>query len=547
MYIYSKKAKYKMSFQFNDDLLKSVFETSKLFMGIFDNETGRFVYINGAGFKLLKISGLNEFDEAFPNGIRKVGLTEEHMENIATQIQKNSVFEEEQLFKNSLGEEFWGNLQISNFNFNGKNYYYIILADISIQKLAEQHEKDQELRFEALFMHAAIGIIMVDKPGNIVLSNHFANNIFGYETAELLGKKLSILIPENVRKSHELTHEIYTENPQPRPMGVGLDLKGQKKDGSLFPLEISLSHFKSGDTPYYISFINDVTFKRKAEESLISTNSEIKKLNENLEREVVSRTNALVETLRSLEKSKKELEIALNKEKELGELKSRFVSMASHEFRTPLTSIQSAASLIEKYDDKDGQEKREKHTHRIKAAVGNLTDILEEFLSVGKLEEGKVEIKLSIFDLKELIEDCRMDLKSTLKLGQSIEYQHIGEDKLNLDKSIIRKIIINLCSNAIKFSPPNSTIYLTTEINEKSFYLKVKDNGIGISEDDQKHLFDRFFRGANVTNIQGTGLGLHIVARYVQLLNGKISLKSELDKGTELIIEIDLRNVNSIP
>ncbi len=533
-----------MGFQFNDNFLDSVFETSKLFMGVFDKEIFRFVYINNFGLKLLKINNLKEFDKAFPNGIRKEKLTKELIGNMLLHVNEKSIYEEETLLINSDGVEFWGNLQITKFRYAEKPYYYVIISDISSQKLAEQHEKDLEIRFEALFMHAAIGIIMVDKPGNILLSNRFADRLFGYDVGELIGEKLEILIPKNSRESHEHTYKIYTLNPQSRPMGAGLNLNGQKKDGSLFPVEISLSHFKSGETPYYISFINDMTFKKKAEENLITKNSEIQKLNANLEREVVSRTNALVETLKTLEKSKKELEIALNKEKELGELKSRFVSMASHEFRTPLTAIQSAASLIEKYDDKDGQEKREKHTQRIKAAVGNLTDILEEFLSVGKLEEGKVVTNVSNFDLNELIEDCIIDLRSTLKSGQTIDYQHIGSNELSLDKSLLRKIIINLCSNAIKFSPANSIIDLNTEINGTSFLLKVNDNGIGISEEDKKHLFDRFFRGKNVTNIQGTGLGLHIVARYVDLLKGKIMLKSDLNKGTEFAIEFKINKAD---
>lgn len=519
-----------MDFPFSDNLLNAFFETSKLFMGIFDFEKNNFVYINKAGLKLLKISSVINYYNHF--------IKDKNIDEIGVYLEKNLIFEEEKKYLKADGEEFWGNLQLSNFEYNGKNYYYIILADITHQKVVEQYVKDEENRFEALFSHAAIGIIMVDKSSKIVLSNRFADVLFGYEPGELVKQNLEILIPQNVRESHKKTYENYTQKPQSRAMGLGFDLNGRRKDGSLFPVEISLSHFKSGETPYYISFINDMSFKKKAEENLINKSSEIQKLNENLEREVVSRTNALVETLKTLEKSKKELELALSKEKELGELKSRFVSMASHEFRTPLTAIQSAASLIDKYDDKDGQEKREKHTNRIKAAVGNLTDILEEFLSVGRLEEGKIEINKASFLLQNLIEDCKMDLSSTLKEGQVIDYKHIGDPLLNTDKSLLRKIIINLGSNAIKFSPVNGTIYIKTEITKTDFKLSIKDNGIGISKEDQKHLFDRFFRGKNVINIQGTGLGLHIVARYITLLGGSITVESELNTGTKFTVAI---------
>eukprot|EP01137_Pigoraptor_chileana_P021325 Opistho-2@84877 len=214
--------------------------------------------------------------------------------------------------------------------------------------------------------------------------------------------------------------------------------------------------------------------------------------------------------------------------------------MASHEFRTPLTAILSAASLIEKYTKSEDQEKRERHTQRIMNAVGNLTDILEEFLSVGKLEEGKVNAKLANFELPKLVEESTNDLKNMLKKNQQIAYQHFGETIVCLDKSLFRKIIINLGSNAIKFSNENSVINISTEKLDNMLILKVSDQGVGISEDDQKHLFDRFFRGANVTNIQGTGLGLHIVARYAELLNGKVFVESTLNRGTTFSIKFAL-------
>jgi signal transduction histidine kinase len=244
--------------------------------------------------------------------------------------------------------------------------------------------------------------------------------------------------------------------------------------------------------------------------------------------------------MKNLEKSKQDLEIALNKEKDLGELKSRFVSMASHEFRTPLTTIQSAASLIEKYQKSEEQDKRERHVQKIKAAVGNLTDILEEFLSVGKLEEGKVEANRSFFNIKELIKECIFDLKSLTKTNQNFDVKITGNAVVCLDKSLLRKIIINLCSNALKFSPESSTILLAIDNQIDTFILEVSDAGIGISIEDQKHLFDRFFRGTNVTNIQGTGLGLHIVARYAELLNGQVFVKSELNIGTTFTVKINL-------
>ncbi|MEY4539708.1 MAG: hypothetical protein RLZZ306_1465, partial [Bacteroidota bacterium] len=162
----------------------------------------------------------------------------------------------------------------------------------------------------------------------------------------------------------------------------------------------------------------------------------------------------------------------------------------------------------------------------------------EEFLSVGKLEEGRVEAKMSTFNIQELVQECMLDLKSITKKGQTLDFQIKGEEEVFLDKSLLRKIIINLCSNAYKFSPENAIVVLLIDNQTDTFTLKVSDAGIGISNEDQKHLFDRFFRGTNVTNIQGTGLGLHIVARYAELLNGKVSVESKLNVGTTFTITI---------
>ncbi len=529
-----------MDFPFSIALLKTVLEDTPAFMGVYNASRGDFLYINKLGLQMLEVDNLEEFMTKYPHGFRKEKITFDDQIQLKINLKKERIWTQEMLFQTYNNTEFWGILQISLFYHDDEPHYFIRINDISSRKLSEQNVRDEESRFEALFMHAAIGIIMVNRAGEIVLSNHYADVLFGYEPGELMGQQLDILIPQNVRERHRKTYDNYTKKPQSRAMGIGLDLNGHRKNGSLFPIEISLSHFKSGETPYYISFINDTTFKKKAENDLINKNSEIEKLNENLEREVINRTNALVETMKSLEISKKDLEIALEKEKDLGELKSRFVSMASHEFRTPLTTIQSAASLIEKYQKIEEQEKRERHTQRIKAAVGNLTDILEEFLSVGKLEEGRVEAKMSMFNIQELVQECMLDLRSITKKGQKFDFQIIGNNEVFLDKSLLRKIIINLCSNAFKFSPENSVVLLTVDNQVDTFVLKVNDKGIGISKEDQKHLFDRFFRGTNVTNIQGTGLGLHIVARYAELLNGKVSVESKLNVGTTFTIKINL-------
>jgi PAS domain S-box-containing protein len=233
-----------------------------------------------------------------------------------------------------------------------------------------------------------------------------------------------------------------------------------------------------------------------------------------------------------------QLKEALQKEIKLGEMKSRFVSMASHEFRTPLSTISSSAFLAKKYSALDQQQKREKHLDTILSSVGLLTNILNDFLSVGKIEEGKMPVNHHNLDIKKQTEEIIDSLSSSKKDGQKIEYCHKGEQKIYLDGHIYNNILNNLISNAIKFSPKDSAISVTTLVEKQAIKIQVKDEGMGISDEDQKSLMQRFHRGTNATHIQGTGLGLHIVSKYVERLNGKIYWKSKENAGTTFFISL---------
>ncbi len=270
---------------------------------------------------------------------------------------------------------------------------------------------------------------------------------------------------------------------------------------------------------------------------------QIKALNSDLEKRVRQRTMVLQEALNELEKTKEEIRHALEKEKQLNELKSRFVTMASHEFRTPLSTILSSVQLISKYDGVESAEKRNKHINRIKSAVNNLTEILNDFLSLGKLEEGAIYANPEEINLVEFMEEIIQEMKQVAKDGQKILYQHSGSEKtVSLDKKIFKNIFFNLVSNAIKFSPEGKSIEISSETSDVHTKIKIKDQGIGIPDEDKEHLFDRFFRASNATNIQGTGLGLNIVSKYVELMKGTISCKSELNNGTTFYIEFPGKN-----
>lgn len=394
-----------------------------------------------------------------------------------------------------------------------------------------------EEKFSALFKYATEAIIVINAEGTIIISNPSCEKLFGYEDGELIDKPVEVLIPKRFA-DHIHHRNDFNKNPHPRSMGIGMHLFGMKKNGIEIPIEISLSPFKNKLKNFVIAFIIDITIRVKNEAILKEQKEELQELANELDKRVKDRTMILEEALHELENSREELSAALEKEKELNELKTRFVSMASHEFRTPLATILSSLSLATKYGELGEKENQTKHINRIKTSITHLTDILNDMLSLSKLEEGKINYSPELFNIKDFTLQVIQELQSLCKAGQQIFVNHSGNQEVYLDFKILKNILFNLVSNAIKFSDELKPIEVFTLVNNTNIEIQVKDSGIGISEEDQEHLFQRFFRGQNASNIQGTGLGLNIVARYVELMNGTISFESKTNMGTTFIINI---------
>ena len=403
-------------------------------------------------------------------------------------------------------------------------------------------------QFEALFNFATIGIVVTNNKGQIINFNKYAETQFGYRKEQVLGEPVDILLPASAHARHIKYREKYYDHPEPRIMGNGRDLFAQNKDGTTFPVEVSLSHYIINNETFVIAFVIDITVRKTHEtmareqtRELERVTDEIKSMNAELEQKVEDRTKMLREALSELELSKEELNLAYENEKDLNELKSGFVTVASHEFRTPLSIILSSAYLLEKYNKLPVDPRVEKHIDRIKNAVGGMKNILEDFLSLGKLEEGLVKTNMELVGttvIDDILKDLLQELTELFKADQKITFSNTVSQNVWLDRNLVKNILINLISNAIKFAGEGGIIKVAASVAENNFMISVEDNGIGISYEDQQHLFERFFRAKNAGNIQGTGLGLHIVSKYLDLMKGTITMKSEIDVCTIFTIYI---------
>lgn len=388
---------------------------------------------------------------------------------------------------------------------------------------------------KAIIENSNEGIITIDENGIVESINPGALKLFGYNSGEVIGNNISMLMPEPYRSQHDHYIQRYLNTGQQKIIGIGRDIIAQKKDGTTFPIYLSVSEVDYDDKKIFTGIIQDLSKQKEAEEKL-------KIYTEELEEIVKVRTADLQLLVAKLEEAKNDVSDSLKKEKELNQLKSRFVSMASHEFRTPLSSIQLSASLINKYALKNDLNGIDKHTMKIKKSVDLLTSILNDFLSIDRLEGGKIEPKFTEFNLVKLSEEITEEMQPIAKQNQHIVYQHSGDNaNVTLDANLLKNAIINLISNAIKYSGENTFIEFNTYTNNGKCIIEVKDNGIGIPDEEQKHLLEPFFRANNTGKIPGTGLGLNIVRQYAHLMNGDITWKSKLDEGTLFRLTFNLQ------
>ncbi|MCF4100207.1 ATP-binding protein [Gillisia sp. M10.2A] len=402
--------------------------------------------------------------------------------------------------------------------------------------------------FNVLFEAASEGIIIVDASQTIIAANNAAGNMFGYKLEELLEQPLNILIPSKHRAKHGGHFNHFLDHSEKRQMGHGRELYGVKKTGDQFPVEAGLNPFEINGERYVMSLIIDISVRKE-------TQLQIKELNNQLEEKIKLRTHELQKSIKKLQKlnldmegeikkrkaAEKKIKDALRKEKELNELKTKFLSLVSHEFKTPLSGILTSATLAEKYIKSEQQDKREKHLGTIRNKVHYLNNILNDFLSIERLETGNNQYKYTSFSIKNFINEVIYNANITLKHGQEIKYAQEMEDIIMYqDQKILELILSNLLSNSIKYSPENSVIRFDVAQVENTIIFEVEDKGIGIPQEDQKHIFERYFRAENALLNQGTGIGLNIAKTHLENLGGHIKFISIENVGTTFIVKIPI-------
>ena len=402
---------------------------------------------------------------------------------------------------------------------------------------------DNEAFYKICFDSLIEGLCIANDAGEIVMNNSACEEIFGYDSGELIGQSIDILIPEPHRNVHHYHFETYFEHPRKFKKGKGREFLGQHKNGEILDLEIGLNFFEYEGKRYAKALISEIGTRKKKV-------TEIKESNRRLESEVDRRTELLTKAVSELERAnfllkeevderiraEKNAKRAFEKEKELSQMQAKFLSMVSHEFKTPLSGILTSASLVDKYNQKSPNERISNHVATIKNLVLQLNDILDDFLFLENSESGKYQFTNSRFKICDLIRKIVSDAGALMKPGQKFEIiPCLKASPILQDRKVVDIILRNIIYNSIKYSPANSTIQIKIRIND-NLRIEIRDEGIGIPEEAREHIFDRFYRAKNVLHIQGTGIGLNIVRRHLLQMKGSIEISSKENEGTTVFV-----------
>lgn len=403
------------------------------------------------------------------------------------------------------GHQFPVEVGLNPFTIFDTTYVMALVIDITERKLAEQERTylskifDDSLNEIYVFDSASLTFINV---------NYGAQKNLGYSLDELKN-----MTPVSIKP--EFTEKTFKELTQPLSKGIQSKVEFEtihkRKDDTTYPVYVSMELSTLGEREVFVAIVLDITEQRN--------------YTQRLEQTVELRTE--------------QLKTALEKEKELNELKTKFLSLVSHEFKTPLSGILTSTMLLSKYKLQEQQDKRDKHISTIKDKVYYLNNILNDFLSIEKLETGKINYKFETFRLSKLINEVVYNANMLLKEGQQIKYpENIEDMSLTQDEKTIELALSNLVHNAIKYSSENSVVDIQIKQDSSQTTFKITDSGIGIPKNDQKNIFQRYFRAENALTTQGTGIGLNIVKTHIENLGGSLTFKSQEHIGSTFTLII---------
>jgi len=397
------------------------------------------------------------------------------------------------------------------------------------------------LDFSQLFGSAGLGVLLLDRYTSIKYANNFILEFTGFQLEQLIDQQISVLVAKGTNQLNSI-REFYESESEYADIQIEKTAKPVqiaicRSDESLVDMEASFGFLKTEDDNYLILFLNDVSVLQEKDQLIRQLEDEIEQRIKESSRSLSATVEQLSMQIKENERKDLELRKALDKERELNQIKSKFVSAASHEFRTPLSGILASTYLLSKYTKQSDQELRDKHIKRILTSVKHLNEVLGDFLSVDKIEQGDFKPNLTEFHIEDMINEIIQNLQYMLKKNQEIKYfSDYKASIVYLDHSMFHYILTNLLTNAIKYSPENSVIKLSIQRSDHQLRLSVKDQGVGIPKAEQQNLYRRFYRGSNVAQFQGTGLGLSIVKKYVDILDGTIECISETNQGAEFIV-----------
>jgi PAS domain S-box-containing protein len=403
------------------------------------------------------------------------------------------------------GGEFPLEISLNPFTLLQRRYVMAIIVDISERKKSEQtidhwfQVFNESLNEIYIFEAESLVFINVNRGAQLNL---------GYTMKELNQMSILDIKTDLTQKSFQKLISPLVNKTREK---VDFETIHQRKDGTTYPVEVHLQLSSIGKKEVFLAIVLDIT--------------ERKNYTQHLENTVEERTEQLREALKA--------------EKQLNELKTKFLSLVSHEFKTPLSSILTSNSLLSKYTKTDQQEKRDKHINTIKEKVKYLDNILTDFLSIERLDTGKVKYNISTFPLSKIINEVVYNSNTLLKEGQRIQYpKDIDGITVSFDEKIMELALSNLLHNAIKYSKEDTNIELRVTEEDEKLYIDIIDQGLGIPEEDQPFIFERYFRASNVLTDQGTGIGLNIVKQHMQNLEADISFESESGVGSTFTLAI---------